>query len=56
MLLSFEARREVANGGRWSHTGGDGWRCVVVSWGCGVGGLVGGLYVDPLVYEAVGGG
>ena len=24
MLLSFEARREVASGGRWCHTGGDG--------------------------------
>lgn len=45
MLLSFEARREVANGGRWCHTGGDG-RWWVGGW----------LYVDPLVYEAVGGG
>ena len=35
----------MANGGRWCHTGGDG-RWWVGGW----------LYVDPLVYEAVGGG
>ena len=38
---------------------GERWRAVgagVIRVAMGVGGLVGGLYVDPLVYEAVGGG
>ena len=38
----------MANGGRWCHTGGDGRWCVVGSYGCGVGGLVGGCMLFRL--------